>query len=83
MSVTSTREQVESKIYSALIEFGVDSEAVTHEARWAALNVDSLDLVELAQVVEEDFGVQITGEDIKNLPTVGSVVELVVRRSTS
>ena len=83
MSVTSTREQVESKIYSALIEFGVDSDAVTPEARWEALHVDSLDLVELAQVVEEDFGVQITVEDIKNLPTVGSVVDLVVRRSTS
>jgi acyl carrier protein len=83
MSVTSTREQVEAKVYSSLIEFGVDSEMVSPDALWTDLNVDSLDLVELAQIVEEDFGVQITGEDIKNLPTVGSVVDLVVTRSAS
>ena len=83
MSVTDTREQVEAKIYSSLVEFGVDADEVSPEARWDALNVDSLDLVELAQVIEEDFDVQLTGEDIKNLPTVGSVVDLVVSRSTS
>jgi acyl carrier protein len=83
MSVTSTREQVEAKVYASLVDFGVDEEMVTPEARWADLQVDSLDLVELAQVVEEDFGVQLTGEDIKNLPTVGSVIDLVVTRSAS
>jgi acyl carrier protein len=83
MSVTDTREQVEAKIYSSLVEFGVDADEVNPEARWDALNVDSLDLVELAQVIEEDFDVQLTGEDIKNLPTVGSVIDLVVSRSTS
>lgn len=83
MTVTSTREQVEAKVYSSLIEFGVDPDTVNADSRWADLQVDSLDLVELAQVVEEDFGVQITGEDIKGLPTVGSVIDLVVTRSTS
>lgn len=83
MSVTSTREQVEAKVYSSLIEFGVEPDVVSEEARWTDLNVDSLDLVELAQIVEEDFGVQITGEDIKNLPTVGDVIDLVITRSTS
>jgi acyl carrier protein len=83
MSVTDTRERVEAKIHSSLVEFGVDGDEVDPEARWDALHVDSLDLVELAQVIEEDFDVQLTGEDIKNLPTVGSVVDLVVSRSTS
>jgi acyl carrier protein len=83
MSVTDTRGRVEAKINSSLVEFGVDADDVTPDSRWDALHVDSLDLVELAQVVEEDFGVQLTAEDIKNLPTVGSVVDLVVSRSTS
>ena len=83
MSVTSTRERVETKVYSSLIEFGVEPDVVSADARWTDLSVDSLDLVELAQIVEEDFGVQITGEDIKNLPTVGSVIDLVISRSAS
>jgi acyl carrier protein len=81
MSVTVTPEDVEAKVYESLIEFGADPEAVSREARWEALRVDSLDLVELVQVIEEEYGVQVTGEDIKNLPTVGSVIDLVVSRT--
>ncbi len=83
MSVTDTHGQVEARICASLIEFGVDPDAVNPRAAWAELSVDSLDLVELAQVVEDDFGVRLTGEDIKRLPTVGSVIDLVVSRSTS
>jgi acyl carrier protein len=81
MTATLTPEQIETKIYASLVEFGADPDAVSHEARWEVLRIDSLDLVELAQVVEDEFGVQISGEDMKNLPTVGSVVDLVVSRS--
>ena len=83
MSVTVTPENVEAKVYESLIEFGADPEAVSREARWEDLRVDSLDLVELVQVIEEEYGVQVTGEDIKNLPTVGSVIDLVVSRSAT
>jgi acyl carrier protein len=80
MSITVTPAQVETKVRDSLVEFGADPEAVTREARWDVLKVDSLDLVELVQVVEDDYGVRISGEDIKRLPTVGSVIDLVVSR---
>jgi acyl carrier protein len=83
MSATLTREQVETRICTSLVEFGADPDAVSPEAQWEVLRVDSLDLVELAQVVEDEYGVQISAEDMKNLPTVGSVVDLVVSRTTS
>jgi acyl carrier protein len=81
MSVTVTAEQVESKVYESLIEFGADPELVGREARWDALQVDSLDLVELVQVIEDEYGIQVGNQDSKNLPTVGSVIDLVVSRS--
>jgi len=83
MSVTATSEQIEARVLESLVEFGADPVAVSRDARWEDLRVDSLDLVELMQVVEEDYGVQITGEDIKSLPTVGSVIDLVVDRSAT
>jgi acyl carrier protein len=83
MSVTVSPENVEAKVYESLIEFGADPEAVSREARWEDLRVDSLDLVELVQVIEEEYGVQVTGDDIKNLPTLGRVIDLVVRRSAT
>jgi acyl carrier protein len=80
MTVTVTPDQVEARVYEALIEFGADPEVVNRDARWDALHVDSLDLVELVQVVEDEYGIRLTGEDIKGLPTVGSVIDLVISR---
>lgn len=81
MSITVTAERVEETVSASLIEFGVAPELLSPEARWEALDVDSLDLVELVQVIEETFGVEITSQDMQNVPTVGSVVELVVGRA--
>jgi acyl carrier protein len=83
MSVTVTPEQVETRVYASLAEFGADPEALHRDAEWEALHVDSLDLVELMQVVEDEYGVRITGEDLKNLPTVGSVIDLVSSRAVA
>jgi len=83
MSATITTEQVQEKVFAALIAFGADPEVVTYDAGWGVLDVDSLDLVELAQVVEDEFGVEITSQDMQNLLTVGSVIELVVARAAA
>ncbi len=77
---TITREQIESRVEDALVEFGAEREEIGPDAKFESLDVDSLDLVELAQIVEEDYGVQITGEDMKTLDTVGKAVDFVVAR---
>jgi acyl carrier protein len=63
-----------------LVEFGAEREDIGPDAKFESLDVDSLDLVELAQIVEEDYGVQITGEDMKTLDTVGKAVDFVEAR---
>ena len=80
MSVTVTADQVESRVRSSLAEFGADPDALTRDARWKDLQVDSLDLVELMQVLEDEYGIRLTADDIKSLPTVGSVIDHVVGR---
>jgi acyl carrier protein len=82
MSATITAEQVETRLCNALVEFGADPANVSGDATWELLDVDSLDLVELAQVVEEDYGVEITSQDMQTLRTVGDVVQLVVARAS-
>lgn len=83
MTITVTPQQVEAKVYESLAEFGADPDALNRDAQWGALGVDSLDLVELIQVLEDEYGVRLTGEEMKNLPTVGSVIDLVVSRTTA
>ena len=53
---------------------------MTRDAEFETLDVDSLDLVEMAQIVEEEWGVEIKGEDMKDLRTFGQAIDLVAAR---
>jgi len=78
---TTTPEAVESRIVEALSSFGPDVDQVTREATFEQLDIDSLDLVELAQIVEDEYGVELKGDDMKALKTVGDAIDLVVARA--
>lgn len=77
---TATRDQVAARVEDALVEFGADRDAISDDATFEALDIDSLDLVELAQIVEDDYGVALTTKDLEGIDTVGKAIELVVER---
>ena len=77
----ATKQDIEQRVRDALVEFGAEAGAIAPEARFEALDVDSLDLVELAQIVEDEYGVAITTADLKQIETVGQAVDLVVERA--
>ena len=63
----------------ALVEFGAEPRRDSpRDPTFEDLDVDSLDLVELAQIVEDEYGVELKGADIEKIKTVGDVVDLVV-----
>jgi len=76
-----TTEQVESRVIETLASFGPDISLITRDATFEELDIDSLDLVELAQVVEDDYGVILKGEDMKELKKVGDAIDLIVSRA--
>ena len=78
---TVTKEQVQERVVEVLASFGPDASAITQEATFEELDVDSLDLVELAQIVEDEYGVILKGEDMKELKTVGQAIDLIVSRA--
>jgi acyl carrier protein len=80
MAATATREEIESRVFQALEEFGAEPDQIGPDAEFEALDVDSLDLVELAQIVEDDYGVQLKGEDMEGVTTVRQAVDLVVSK---
>lgn len=82
MPTTVTTDRVEERVLAALAELGAEPDQISREATFEALDVDSLDLVELAQVVEDEFGVELKGDDVKDLKTVGEAIELVVARAS-
>jgi len=78
---TVTTEQVQARVVEALASFGPDPELITREATFEALDIDSLDLVELAQIVEDEYGVVLTGDDMKKLKTVGDAIDMIVAKA--
>jgi acyl carrier protein len=80
MATPITPQDIESTIIENLIAFGADADAVTRDATLEAIDVDSLDLVELTQVIEETYDLDLEGADFKSIRTVGDIVDLVVER---
>jgi acyl carrier protein len=78
-----TTEQVEARVIETLATFGPDPDQITRDATFEQLDIDSLDLVELAQIVEDEYGVVLKGEDMKELKTVGDAVDLIVAKAGS
>lgn len=76
-----TEAAVEKVIFDGLTEIGAEGD-VTREATFEDLDLDSLDLVELAQIVEDEFGVELDGDAVKDVSTVGDVIKIVLARAT-
>jgi acyl carrier protein len=81
MATQVSPENVEKTIYDGLVELGTERDLLSREATLESLDVDSLDLVELAQIVEDEFGVELRGDDVKDVKTVGEVIDLVVTKA--
>jgi acyl carrier protein len=71
--------QVLELVRGKLEEIKVENAAgATMDTTWEELEVDSLDLVELVQALEDEYGVRIEDEQLKGVKTVGDAVRLVV-----
>lgn len=79
-TTTTTPQDIESTVIENLVAFGADADVVSRDATLEDIDVDSLDLVELTQVVEETYSIDLDGADFKKIKTVGDMVDLVVDR---
>jgi acyl carrier protein len=77
--ITLTRELLEEAVLETLRTMASAPEAIAREATLAELDIDSLDLVELTQILEEEQGVVLgSGRKFDDLRTVGDVLDCVV-----
>jgi acyl carrier protein len=59
-------------------QLGIDEEEITLESQIVEdLGADSLDVIELLMMFEEEFDIEITDEESEKLLTVGDVVEYI------
>ena len=77
---TATRDAVSRKVVETLASFGPAIDDLRPEATLEELDIDSLDIAELAQVVEDEYGVEISGDDAAAVTTVGDTIDLVIAK---
>ncbi len=80
MTQTVTKAQIADRLTEALVEFGEERENITPDAAFEELDIDSLDLVEMAQIVDDDYGVEIKDSEMDQLKTFGDAVDFVASR---
>ncbi|MEA2244545.1 MAG: acyl carrier protein [Solirubrobacteraceae bacterium] len=81
MSTTTDTTKIEKTVYDALETFGADPTAIKREATFAEIDVDSLDLAELSQIVEDEYGVTFKSSDVEQLQTVGDAIDFIAARA--
>jgi acyl carrier protein len=80
----ATADEVRELITAELSKLAdIDPDKMTPEATLADLDIDSLDLVELAQIIEERYDVTLERDDFKDITTVNDAMEVIVERCTS
>jgi len=73
---------LEQRVKRIIVEkLGIDAEKITNEAYFIEdLGADSLDVVDLVMVFEEEFDLEIPDDEGMKLTTVGNAVEYLEKR---
>lgn len=81
MTTDATSQITLEVVTDELVRLGAERDAVTPEAKLTDIDVDSLDLAELAQIVDDKYGVTITTDDMKTIKNVGDVLDIIAARA--
>ena len=79
------KSEIISKVNGFLEEeFEIEPEVIQKDANLQeALDLDSLDYVDLVVVIENNFGFKVTGEDFKDILTMDDFYNLISKKVNS
>jgi acyl carrier protein len=81
MTEQITRLEIKELIVELLVEeFDIDAELLTDAATLKDLDLDSLDMVEIGQVVEQKYGVRVRVRDAEGVTDFAGVIEMIVNK---
>ncbi len=81
MSVRYSEREIEARVVDTLVSLGVDRDAIVPEARLETLDVDSLDVVELAELLHAEMGIEVEARDFVDVQTYGDAMRVVLGRA--
>ncbi len=70
--------QVKDKVVEVLAAMaGLPADQVTPETTFESLALDSLDIVEMTLILEQEVGIQIEPENFREITTVQDAIEII------
>jgi acyl carrier protein len=76
-----TPDEIHAKLQTILnATAGIDRESITPESTLNELGIDSLDEVEIVMACEDEFGIDITDEQVRKIRTVGDIGRCIARQ---
>jgi acyl carrier protein len=83
MSEAVKAEEVLASVVAAIVEINPDLEAdqIKSETLFEDIDIDSLDLVEIAQILGDKYGVELKSDALDETKTVGDAVALIEREA--
>jgi acyl carrier protein len=79
LSDNDIRADAEALIIESLVQFGYDRSELSGDTVLVTLDVSSLDIMELIQVIRHRFGIILEAHRIAACNTLNAVVDLVVK----
>lgn len=71
---------LQSTVVDAVVEVcGIEANSLVADATLSELGVDSLDLLEVAMIVEDETGIVVQAEDFEGVETFGAAVAVFER----
>lgn len=68
-------DELTNFVFDTLAEFGPERESMRRDATLDELDIDSLDVVELSQIVEEKYTIGLKAEIFTGSTTVGDLID--------
>ena len=68
---------LEEVVFESIEMFGAERDEISLDSRLQDLQIDSLDVVELGQIIEEEYGVRLVLEKFRGVETVGDALEVI------
>lgn len=80
MPAEHTMEEIETRVADALASFGVDRDGLGRHVTLEALDVDSLDVVEVCEILREEMGINVEARDFSEVKTYGDILDVIADR---
>jgi acyl carrier protein len=80
MEATSTPQSVETWILDTLAAQSGNRDLASRDVKIADLDIDSLDLMEIWQMLDEELGVLVDPMEMREAQTIGEVLDLINKR---